>query len=389
MSSKMFIHFFKYQKIMTSEKLAEFRVKGMLLDPKFDRLAVIGDKLQKKDEDKIKTLSIKFVSCSADDKNYYLTFEVAAKNLKSNKAKIYVGENEVIGSEEALTKSVEINANGKKKITVSFSKNKEQEFSTSFFEGDFEYIAEISCDGISAKTDEFSMRCAVAKNSGCKLTEPKAVIGKKLILTEEQKSKFVATIYAETWGAKNQFEPFSWIYFNLISRQGFEKGMNNSSAYKDKTYQYKKGLELYDTGKNEDVNEIKEIVENKILINKPLNPYPNWEGQGYYGDMNIRAPKTGSRRVWAYASQYFHLQNQCKVKNILVKEFKAEFKNSKGSRDITGYIYNFNEIESYFKKNPKDLPEYEIGQCKNDKLSPTQKNAIPAVYLIEPCQTNK
>lgn len=142
---------------MTSEKLAEFRVKGMLLDPKFDRLAVIGDKLQKKDEDKIKTLSIKFVSCSADDKNYYLTFEVAAKNLKSNKAKIYVGENEVIGSEEALTKSVEINANGKKKITVSFSKNKEQEFSTSFFEGDFEYIAEISCDGISAKTDEFSV----------------------------------------------------------------------------------------------------------------------------------------------------------------------------------------------------------------------------------------
>ena len=66
-----------------------------------------------------------------------------------------------------------------------------------------------------------------------------------------------------------------------------------------------------------------------------------------------------------------------------------KFKNSKGSRDITGHIYNFNEIESYFKKNPKDLPEYEIGQCKNDKLSPTQKNAIPAVYLIEPCQTNK
>ncbi|WP_395043100.1 hypothetical protein [Flavobacterium sp.] len=60
--------------------------------------------------------------------------------------------------------------------------------------------------------------------------------------------------------------------------------------------------------------------------------------------MNIRAPKTSSRRVWAYASQYFHLQNQCKVKNVLVKEFKAEFKNSNGIRDITGYIYNFNEI---------------------------------------------
>ena len=373
---------------MTSEKLAEFRAKGMLLDPKFDRLAKIGDK-RKEDQEKDKSITIKFASCSANDKNYNLTFEVSAKNLKSNKAKIYVGENEVFGSEEAVTKNVEITPNGKQNITVSFSKNKEKEFSKSIFEGDYEYIAEISCDGLSAVTKEFKLKCVKSKEEGCTLIEPKAVISKKLTLTKEQQAKFVATIYAETWGAKNQFEPFSWIYFNLVSRQGFEKGMNNSSAYKDKTYQYKKGLELYDTGKNEDVNEIKKIIENKLLINKPLNPYPSWEGQGYYGDMNIRAPKTGSRRVWAYASQYFHLQNKCKVKNILVKEFKAEFKNSKGSRDITGYIYNFNEIESYFKNNPKDLPEYEIGQCKNDKLSPTQKNAIPAVYLIEPCQTNK
>ena len=35
---------------MTSEKLAEFRAKGMLLDPKFDRLAVIGDKRKVKEE---------------------------------------------------------------------------------------------------------------------------------------------------------------------------------------------------------------------------------------------------------------------------------------------------------------------------------------------------
>ena len=35
---------------MTSEKLAEFRAKGMLLDPKFDRLAKIGDKRKGKEE---------------------------------------------------------------------------------------------------------------------------------------------------------------------------------------------------------------------------------------------------------------------------------------------------------------------------------------------------
>lgn len=35
---------------MTSEKLAEFRAKGMLLEPKFDRLAVIGDRKKEKEE---------------------------------------------------------------------------------------------------------------------------------------------------------------------------------------------------------------------------------------------------------------------------------------------------------------------------------------------------
>ena len=41
---------------MTSEKLAEFRAKGMLLDPKFDRLAVIGDK-RKEDESNHKKIN--------------------------------------------------------------------------------------------------------------------------------------------------------------------------------------------------------------------------------------------------------------------------------------------------------------------------------------------
>ena len=336
-----------------------------------------------------KTLSIKFVSCSVDDKNFNLTFEVSATNLKSNKAKIYVGENEVFGSQEAVpATSVEINANGKKNITVSFSKNKE--FSATWFEGDFEYIAEISCDGLSAESPEFRLKCAGgAGKGGCNLIEPKAVISKKLTLTEEQKSKFVATIYGEASTAENQFEPFCWVYFNLVSRQGFEKGMSNSYAYKDENYLYKDAIKNYTTGKIPSVNKIKKILESKLLVNKPLNPYPGWEGQGYYGDMNIRAPKTSYRRVWAYASQYFHLQNQCKVKAVLVKEFIATKNTSKGPVDITGYIYNFTEIEKYFKSHPKDLPDYELGQCKYDKLSPTQINAIPAVHKVEPCQTNK
>ena len=41
---------------MIGEKLAECRAKGMLLDPKFDGLAVIGDK-RKKDEEKLSEMA--------------------------------------------------------------------------------------------------------------------------------------------------------------------------------------------------------------------------------------------------------------------------------------------------------------------------------------------
>lgn len=353
-----------------------------------DKPSWFDNAMKKNNETFENKLTIKYLACSLDDKNFNLTFEVSAKNLKSNKAKIYVGESEVFGNEIAVPlKSIEINANGKKKIMVSFSKDKE--FSATWFEGDFEYIAEISCDGLSAATLEFKLKCDKAKNKVCNLTEPKAVYSIKLTLTEEQKSKFIATIYGEASTAENQFEPFCWVYFNLVSSQGFEKGMNNSYAYKDKNYLYKDALKNYTTGKIPSVNKIKEIVENKILADKPLNPYPEWEGQGYYGDMNIRVPKPSYRRVWAYASQYFHLQNKCKVKEVLVKEFKAIKNTSKGPVDITGYIYNFTEIEKYFKSHPKDLPDYELGECKYDKLSPTQINSIPAIHKVESCQTNK
>lgn len=64
---------------MTSEKLAEFRAKGMLLDPKFDRLAKIGDKREEEEvERKAKKEKINKKAFSPDDKikrEIYLTFD--------------------------------------------------------------------------------------------------------------------------------------------------------------------------------------------------------------------------------------------------------------------------------------------------------------------------
>ncbi|MCZ8144590.1 hypothetical protein [Flavobacterium sp.] len=144
---------------MNSKKLAWHRENGRFEDSKFDRLAAIGDKREEEEEEKKKALAITFTSCNTDDKNFNLTFQITGKNLKRNNAKIYVGEKEVFGSEEAVpATSVIINANGKVNVTVSFSK--EKTFSKTWFEGDFEYIAEISCDGLSAETNEFRLKCA-------------------------------------------------------------------------------------------------------------------------------------------------------------------------------------------------------------------------------------
>ena len=99
---------------MNSKKLAWHRENGRFEDSKFDRLAAIGDKREEEEEEKKKALAITFTSCNTDDKNFNLTFQITGKNLKRNNAKIYVGEKEVFGSEEAVpATSVIINANGK------------------------------------------------------------------------------------------------------------------------------------------------------------------------------------------------------------------------------------------------------------------------------------
>ena len=106
---------------MNSEKLAKLRERGFLLDPKYDRLAIIGDKKETKEEGgNEKTLSIKFMSCSADDSNYNLTFEVIQTDLTNSIATIYVEEMNAT-NEEAARKSVKLPSK-KNNVIVKFHK---------------------------------------------------------------------------------------------------------------------------------------------------------------------------------------------------------------------------------------------------------------------------
>ncbi len=239
--------------------------------------------------------------------------------------------------------------------------------------------------------DSFSQVFSVEKTTlkspeGIKQINCKKEAVTALSLTDNEKAKFIATIYGESQGELD-LKDISWVYLNLINRSGFEKGMNNSSFYSleenDKYRTFRVIMYLLGEGdefKNNDVNgkssikefcetnggfvkkvispklkELKKYIEENVFVQNPMSCYKGWFGQGYWRDMNIRVvDKTHYRRIWAMATQYFYLQNEKKVNTVLVKEFVAY--NFKGE-NITTFLYDSDEILKYFDKNPKMIPD--------------------------------
>jgi hypothetical protein len=220
------------------------------------------------------------------------------------------------------------------------------------------------------------------------LQEPKIVEEQKVIYTDEQKAKLIAIIFGESDGDANLMINIPWIYFNLTKSLGFERGLKRSSFYtnpKNNIYvaeSYR--ICMYALGHGEQykdyiiVNKMKvkdycketnnSYIENykryltiistffeSFIFNPNIikNPYYKWEGQGWWGDMDIR--ENGNRKKWALASQYFHLQNKGFVKYKYVKELIAY--NRRGE-DVTTYLCDDINIEKYFNKNPKQLPKF-------------------------------
>lgn len=127
----------------------------------------------------------------------------------------------------------------------------------------------------------------------------------------------MATVLVESSNGKEDLWHISYIYLNLINLHGFENGLRKSSAYIEKGFVYMSHLYHLGFGK-ENKNEtagdentrpyrsktveqqskgyasfnqvqgFKKFCKEKIFINNPISLYKDWEGQGYYGDMNIR-----------------------------------------------------------------------------------------------------
>ncbi|WP_326982448.1 hypothetical protein VUJ46_20050 [Chryseobacterium sp. MYb264] len=239
-------------------------------------------------------------------------------------------------------------------------------------------------------------------------------------LSLEDKAKFMAVVLMESANGKKDLWDIAYIYLNLVGKQGVEKGLSKSSAYSQKQFGYK--AHLYNLGfgkeyrgtlctennkmKNRTIEEqaqifstfkqiegFKEFCKNNIFVSNPKSFYKDWEGQGYYGDMNIRMHD--DRKVWAMASQYFHLQKECKVKDRLIIGLfdSSAIDNNKDPfnekiRDSTTYIYHTQKIVDYFNRNLNKLPKYKKGDFLSSKTvwkivedSPT--NEIPPIYLLE------
>lgn len=222
---------------------------------------------------------------------------------------------------------------------------------------------------IQGKIDIFCGRVII--NPTCQPPLVEEVLS-NLELTDEQKAKFIATVLVESDNGKEELWDIAYIYHNLVVNLGFERGLNRSSAYKNKYYLYKAHLYNLGYGKeysndkgdrvwsknsirdyakkhfsnSEIVKKFQIFCEQKIFTKLPKSKYKNWEGQGYWRDMNIVDGRYD--RIWEKARQYFWLQKDCQVDKILVVELVC--------RDKTTFLYDTKSIIEYFDRYPSKLP---------------------------------
>ena len=102
----------------------------------------------------------------------------------------------------------------------------------------------------------------------------------------------------------------------------------------------------------EDENPLK--IDKEILIDKPQTCFKDWEGQGYWGDLDLNNNDPLNKihdPKWFMARQYYWLQIQKKVSINYIHIMRA------GTG--TTFIFHEKKIAEYFKKNPNTLPQPE------------------------------
>jgi hypothetical protein len=257
---------------MTSEKLAWHRENGRLLDPKFDRLAQIGDR--KKEQEK--KLSIKYLSDSTDDKYINIKFSIETPKIKSSTATVFIQEMNAKNEEAKTTIATGLKSNSYQSITVSFDKNKE--FDKYPWQDDYSFQATITIDSLSAKSEEFVLK-REKKNEE---KEEKCLCKKSSWTADDLKNivtqlrKLDAIMEQAQYNGKDPY---------YIDKDGkLHLGINKADAQKLKYKKYKKKTSFYDRNDNVDGKPLKDRIffydsdKDDDNVNYNLNKeYANYE----------------------------------------------------------------------------------------------------------------
>jgi hypothetical protein len=128
---------------MTTEKLAQLRAKGFLLDPEYDKIAKVKDKTKK--------LSIKYIGSSDQTTTKIsLKFEISASNLEKDVSKIYFGANLSVGKETQVSATeLKIDKDGTIMTTFEITYIPQND--------NLEYTATIICDGLSSEAEKIKL----------------------------------------------------------------------------------------------------------------------------------------------------------------------------------------------------------------------------------------
>jgi hypothetical protein len=136
--------------IGVKKSLIEFNRKPMWEDSPFGERSIFHPSHYN-----TKALSIKYIGSKKINEYTYVYFSVITKNLINTKAIIVLKELEIILDEVAASKAIDIPRSGSLKVELKF---KEENLSKTILEGEFEFKASITCDGLSAETEEFRLK---------------------------------------------------------------------------------------------------------------------------------------------------------------------------------------------------------------------------------------
>jgi|GEM_PF-2979246 len=213
----------------------------------------------------------------------------------------------------------------------------------------------------------------------------------KLTLTTKELTDISATVIGESGHgdlSTDQQVKIGWVYYNRIAKSGFKEGMSGSYAYNrshpnrhkdvlptvdvmavmvflgDNTYSNKsaegafgvkniseliKVKDTYTQGYLQKGKELNDLLTSEF--SDPFkNPVPGFRNQGYHGDFNRKDA------MWNMARAYYWLQEDGKVAKGFATTFVLKLRTD-GAENKTTFIFNLEEIEKYFKKNPDQLPK--------------------------------